>query len=56
MPGMWCSMIKCEFCDKQISVDNVPLMIQHELSIEGWVFCQDCKRDLISPKRVTVLK
>ena len=49
-------MIKCEFCDKKISVIGAPSMMQHEFSIKGWAFCQDCKRDLISPKRVTVLK
>ena len=52
-------MIKCEFCNKKISVNGVPRILEHELSIEGWVFCQDCKRELIlvqSSKRVTVLK
>ncbi len=49
-------MIRCEFCNKRIAVTPSFKAIEHELKIAGWAFCQDCKRDLISPKRVTVLK
>ena len=45
-------MIKCELCNKKITVSPYMKPLEHEFKIDGWAFCRDCKIKLLNGIKV----